>query len=183
MFGRVSPFFRSIASVLVASTLTSASATLRAQPAPRVQIDADAPVVLQRAEGTSWVDVCKSPCNAPVAANHEYRIDGVGVRPTPRFSLPPASEELTLNVKTHSSAAFGVGIAGIALGGTIMALGGMAMAVGGLSGSYKADEAWATFGAGAVTLLLGFILMATGASSSRVTTSDVARRAGSLARF
>jgi len=84
-----------------------------------VHIDSSRPVRLARYETTHgvWDDMCDSPCDKMVPVDGDYRIEGVGVRPSARFAMQgKEGDRIVLDVNAASKGWFAAGIVGGGVG-------------------------------------------------------------------
>lgn len=103
-----------------------------------VHVESPEPVDLERETGDRddpFSIACTSPCDEWVPASGRYRIAGSGMRASGRFELRAGSGRETLVASPASSAAFGIGIGAIVVGGIAIAFG----ALGLLSVSFNDD--------------------------------------------
>ncbi len=137
-----------------------------------------------------WDDMCESPCDKQVPVDGDYRIEGVGVRPSGRFSLQgKAGDRVVIEVNAASKGWFaaglvsgGVGLLTIVIGLYIVAVGAIGNSIDkgfcsgtttsgcGSSTTTSSDSikaaGWTVTGVGAVLSTLGVIAIASNWSSS-----------------
>jgi hypothetical protein len=104
-----------------------------------VHLDSSRPVRLARYETTRgvWDDMCDSPCDKQVPVEGDYRIEGIGVRPSNRFSMQgKAGERVVIDVSAASKGWFAVGLVSGGLGLTAIGLGLYVVAIGAASNSF-----------------------------------------------
>jgi hypothetical protein len=120
-----------------------------------LHIESPEPVDLERETGDRrdpFYVACTSPCDEWVPATGKYRIAGAGTRASRPFELLAKAGRETVVVSPASSAAFGIGIAAIAVGGVAAAIGGLGL----LSASFG-DDPNGSGGSGPIDLALGVI--------------------------
>ncbi len=160
-------------------------------PKVLVHLETTRPVRLARYETTRgvWDDMCDSPCDKQVPVEGDYRIEGVGVRPSNRFAMQgKAGDRIVIDVNAASKGWFaaglvagGTGLVTIVIGLYIVAVGAIGKSLDtvctgttrtgcGSSTSTSSDSikaaGWTVTAVGAVLSTLGVIAIASNWSSS-----------------
>ncbi len=113
---------------------TAAPAKPADAPAPNddalvaVHIDSPVPVSLERRApgGTTWENVCTTPCDVKTSSVSEYRIVGTDLNDSKPFMIDGTKEKVNLNVTPGSKARADAGLYILVAGG-IVAIAGVAV--------------------------------------------------------
>jgi hypothetical protein len=89
-----------------------------------VHVQSQLPVIVQRRDGDAWKDACKSPCDAPLPRDAEYRVVAPAGRPSDAFRLAvPANGRVVLHVDPWGGSRS-------TAGGVLMVIGGVSIGIG-----------------------------------------------------
>lgn len=116
-----------------------------------------------------WEPVCVAPCSLHLDRNAIYKIDGVGVAPSPAFVLPRGPDPLALRVKAASRLGHDAGVATTVIGALTVIIAGTVAASA--STTRRAEDTLLFAGAPGLALTaIGAVLW--GANGTSVRTGD-----------